>query len=93
MIAQTPYQYIFAYLSCQCGLVEKVRSVSMLARLEGSPGRAFRDLMTQGTLLMPGVYDGISARATYKAGAKAMYVTGAVQAAHGAPGHASGWAV
>lgn len=49
----------------------------MFERLEGSPGTALRALMKHGTVAMPGVYDGISARAAYKAGATALYVSGA----------------
>ena len=42
-----------------------------------SPGTLLRDLWKDGAVLMPGVYDGISAVSALGAGAKALYLTGA----------------
>ena len=41
------------------------------------PGKALRDLMAEGPVLMPGVYSAISALSAHKAGAKALYLSGA----------------
>lgn len=42
-----------------------------------SPGRVLRDLWRDGAVVMPGVYDGISAVSAKGAGAMALYLTGA----------------
>ncbi|RYG32619.1 methylisocitrate lyase [bacterium] len=41
------------------------------------PGARLRELWAQRPVVMPGVYDGISAVSAYKAGAQALYLTGA----------------
>jgi methylisocitrate lyase len=52
-----------------------------------SPGARLRELMSQGTVLMPGVFNGISAVSAHKAGAQALYLSGAgiTNAALGVP--------
>lgn len=43
-----------------------------------NPGKALRELLQEpGIVMMPGVYDGISARVAEQAGFKALYLTGA----------------
>ncbi|MEZ0327622.1 MAG: methylisocitrate lyase [Fimbriimonas sp.] len=42
-----------------------------------SPGARLRELMSQGTVVMPGVFNGISAVSAHKAGAQALYLSGA----------------
>lgn len=42
-----------------------------------SPGSKLRDLMAQGTVLIPGVFNAISAISARRAGAKALYLSGA----------------
>ncbi|MCW5937698.1 MAG: methylisocitrate lyase [Fimbriimonadaceae bacterium] len=42
-----------------------------------NPGRRLRDLMAQGTVLMPGVYDALTGICAERAGAKAAYISGA----------------
>ena len=42
-----------------------------------SPGLAFRELLQSGTATLPGVYDAITAKVAQKAGAKALYLSGA----------------
>lgn len=43
-----------------------------------NPGKAFREVLSEpGIVMMPGVYDGISARVAEQAGFKALYLTGA----------------
>jgi len=42
-----------------------------------SPGAALRALMRERCVIMPGVFNGISAVSAYKAGAKALYLSGA----------------
>ena len=49
----------------------------MLEPRLASPGKALRDLMAKDTLLLPGVFSAISARSAMKAGAKALYLSGA----------------
>jgi methylisocitrate lyase len=49
----------------------------MIHRLPESPGRQLRELWSGGCVLMPGVFNGISAVSARKAGAKALYLTGA----------------
>jgi methylisocitrate lyase len=49
----------------------------MLQHGLASPGRALRDLWRDETVIMPGVYDGISAVSARGAGASALYLTGA----------------
>lgn len=41
------------------------------------PGRVLRDLMNEDIVLLPGVFNAISALAAYKAGAKGLYLSGA----------------
>lgn len=41
-----------------------------------SPGKQLRDQMSQGIVVMPGVYNALSAIAAYKEGAKALYISG-----------------
>lgn len=41
------------------------------------PGKTLRDLMAQDTVLAPGVFSALSARAAHSAGAKALYLSGA----------------
>jgi len=41
------------------------------------PGQVLRDLMSHGTVLAPGVFSALSARAAQAAGAKALYLSGA----------------
>ncbi|MCZ7581717.1 MAG: methylisocitrate lyase [Fimbriimonadaceae bacterium] len=41
------------------------------------PGQVLRDLMSLGTVLAPGVFSALSARAAHAAGAKALYLSGA----------------
>ncbi|HSI71982.1 MAG TPA: methylisocitrate lyase [Fimbriimonas sp.] len=52
-----------------------------------SPGARLRELMSQGTVLMPGVFNAISAVSAQKAGAQALYLSGAgiTNAALGTP--------
>lgn len=49
----------------------------MLRPGPASPGTLLRDLWKDGAVLMPGVYDGISAVSARGAGAQALYLTGA----------------
>lgn len=42
-----------------------------------SPGRALRDLMTQDIVVMPGVFNPISAMVAVQSGARALYLSGA----------------
>ena len=49
----------------------------MLRPGPSSPGTLLRDLWKDGAVLMPGVYDGISAVSALGAGASALYLTGA----------------
>jgi methylisocitrate lyase len=42
-----------------------------------SPGQVLRDLMREGIVVMPGVFNAISAVSAHKAGAKALYLSGA----------------
>lgn len=49
----------------------------MLRPGPSSPGTLLRELWRDGAVLMPGVYDGISAVSALGAGAKALYLTGA----------------
>jgi methylisocitrate lyase len=42
-----------------------------------SPGARLRELMAQDTVVMPGVFNGISAVLAHKAGAQALYLSGA----------------
>lgn len=42
-----------------------------------SPGKRLRELMRQDTVLLPGVFNAISAKAAADAGAKALYLSGA----------------
>lgn len=42
-----------------------------------SPGARLRELMKQGTVVMPGVFNAISAVSAHKAGAQALYLSGA----------------
>ena len=42
-----------------------------------SPGAKLRALMTEGIVVMPGVFNAISAVSAYKAGSKALYLSGA----------------
>ncbi len=57
-----------------------------------SPGAALRSLLAEGPLLLPGTFNGISAVAAAKSGAKALYVSGAgiTNASLGAPDIALG---
>ncbi len=41
-----------------------------------SPGKLLRDQMSQGIVVMPGVYNALSAIAAYKEGAKSLYISG-----------------
>ena len=42
-----------------------------------SPGRALRDLMAEDTVLLPGVFNALSAKVAADQGAKALYISGA----------------
>src|SRR5450432_2230865 len=42
-----------------------------------SPGARLREMMRQGIVVMPGVFNAISAVSAHKAGAKALYLSGA----------------
>lgn len=42
-----------------------------------SPGAQLREMMSQGIVVMPGVFNAISAVSAHKAGAKALYLSGA----------------
>jgi methylisocitrate lyase len=42
-----------------------------------NPGKQLREMMAQGTVVMPGVYSAITALAATKSGAQALYLTGA----------------
>ncbi|MBS1723280.1 MAG: methylisocitrate lyase [Armatimonadetes bacterium] len=42
-----------------------------------NPGRTLRELMSRGTVVMPGFYDAITASAAVRAGAQAGYISGA----------------
>ncbi len=59
----------------------------MLSAPITSPGKRLRELMKEDCVLLPGVFNGISARAAHSAGAKALYITGAgvTNAALGVP--------
>jgi len=41
------------------------------------PGQILRDLIARDTIVMPGVFNALSARAAFKSGASALYLTGA----------------
>lgn len=41
-----------------------------------SPGKQLRDLMDQGIVIMPGVFNALTAVAAYKQGAQALYISG-----------------
>jgi methylisocitrate lyase len=64
----------------------------MLRPVIQSPGAVLRGLMSEGTVVMPGVFNGISAVSAHKAGAKALYLSGAgiTNAALGMPDIALG---
>jgi methylisocitrate lyase len=49
----------------------------MLKPPPSSPGQILRDLFAQGTVLMPGVFNAISAVSATAAGSKALYLSGA----------------
>src|SRR5688500_10877735 len=49
----------------------------MLEACLESPGKILRDLMAEDIVLLPGVFSAISARSAWKAGAKALYLSGA----------------
>lgn len=49
----------------------------MIRKPLASPGRALRDLMAKDVVLMPGVFNALSAKVAFDKGAKALYVTGA----------------
>lgn len=49
----------------------------MLAHPLSSPGQALRERMARGLVVLPGVYDAITARAAHVAGADGLYLTGA----------------
>src|SRR5579862_5598774 len=49
----------------------------MLQPPPASPGARFRELISHGIVLMPGVFNAISAVSAHKAGAKALYLSGA----------------
>lgn len=59
----------------------------MLRPVPSSPGSQLRRMMQEDTVLMPGVFNGISAVSAHKAGAKALYLSGAgiTNAALGTP--------
>ncbi len=59
----------------------------MLAPTPKSPGSQLRELMASGPVLLPGVFNAISALAAQKVGAKALYISGAgiTNAALGVP--------
>ena len=42
-----------------------------------SPGKVLRDMMSTGTVVLPGVYDALTAVAAHKCGARAAYLSGA----------------
>jgi methylisocitrate lyase len=42
-----------------------------------SPGARLREMMREGCVLLPGVFNGISAKAAHAAGARALYISGA----------------
>src|SRR5580658_6420231 len=52
-----------------------------------SPGAVLRQRFTEGVLVLPGVFNGISAVSAFKAGARALYLSGAgiTNAALGVP--------
>lgn len=49
----------------------------MIRKPLASPGRALRDLMAEDIVVMPGVFNALSAKVAFDRGAKALYVTGA----------------
>ncbi|MCW5942907.1 MAG: methylisocitrate lyase [Fimbriimonadaceae bacterium] len=49
----------------------------MIRKLPASPGRALRDLMAQDIVVLPGVFNALSAKVAFDQGAKALYITGA----------------
>ncbi len=49
----------------------------MLQPPPSSPGERLRELMKQGIVIMPGVFNAISAISAHKAGAQALYLSGA----------------
>lgn len=59
----------------------------MLGTTIVSPGKQLRDLMAKGIVVMPGVFNAISAVSAFKAGASALYISGAgiTNAALGVP--------
>ncbi|MGV3615835.1 MAG: methylisocitrate lyase [Fimbriimonas sp.] len=59
----------------------------MLRPVLPSPGATLRAMMAEDTVLMPGVFNGISAVSAHKAGAQALYLSGAgiTNAALGTP--------
>lgn len=50
---------------------------TVLRRRLDSPGSVLRDLAREGTVVLPGAYDAITARIAEAAGAKALYLSGA----------------
>ena len=48
----------------------------MLKSTQKSPGRSFKSLISQKTLIVPGVFNAISALAAHQAGAEALYISG-----------------
>lgn len=48
----------------------------MIQPLLTSPGQKLRDMFKAGIVVMPGVYDALSAKVAYNAGAKGLYVSG-----------------
>jgi methylisocitrate lyase len=59
----------------------------MLRPVLSSPGARLRELFSEGIVVMPGVFNGISAVSAHKAGARALYMSGAgiTNAALGVP--------
>lgn len=62
----------------------------MLKPAPSSPGATLRSLMSEDIVLLPGVFNGISARAAAASGAKGLYISGAgvTNASLGVPDHA-----
>lgn len=50
---------------------------TMLSPVTTTPGATLRAMMKDGIVVMPGVFNAISAVSAYKAGARALYITGA----------------
>src|SRR5262245_43822018 len=57
-----------------------------MSETKGSPGRRLRQAWSQGTIALPGVFDGLVARMAERLGFEAVYLSGgALSASFGVP--------